>query len=89
MDRKECFNELQQIPGVGNKLSQYFFDIGIKRIEDLRDKDPDELYFMMCAHQGHEIDRCVLYICRLSVYFAKNEIHDLKKLKWWNWKDKK
>ena len=79
---------LQLIPRVGPKLAQRFQDIGIKRISDLKGKKPEELYAQMCATQGIQIDRCVLYICRSSVYFAENENPDPEKLKWWYWKDK-
>ncbi len=81
--------ELQVIPGVGPKLSQEFSDIGIKKISDLKCKNPEELYFRICAKQGIQVDRCVLYVCRLSVYFAETKNPDPEKLKWWNWKDKK
>lgn len=80
---------LQTIPGVGKKIAQYLWEIGIKKISDLKNKDPEALYFKMCAHQGYKIDRCLLYVCRCAVYFAENKIHDPEKLKWWNWKDKK
>ena len=79
---------LQQIPGVGPKLAQKFHDIGIKRISDLKGKEPEELYSQMCARQGVQIDRCVLYVCRSSVYFAETKNPDPEKLKWWYWKDK-
>ncbi len=81
--------ELQTIPGVGKIIAQDFWNIGIKNISDLKGKDPEELYFRLCATQGCQVDRCVLYVCRSSVYFAENKNHDPEKLKWWNWKDKK
>ena len=80
--------ELQQIPGVGPKLSKYFFDIGIKDVSDFKDQNPEELYLKICGKKGYPVDRCVLYVCRSSVYFAENENHDLEKLNWWYWKDK-
>ena len=79
---------LQRIPGVGPKLTQKLHDIGIRRISDLKGKKPEELYSQMCAKQGVQIDRCVLYVCRSSVYFAETENPDPEKLKWWYWKDK-
>jgi len=79
---------LQLIPGVGLKLAQKFRDIGIKRISDLNGKKPEELYSQMCTRQGVQIDRCVLYVCRSSVYFAETKNPDPEKLKWWYWKDK-
>jgi hypothetical protein len=83
------FKKLQIIPGVGPKLSKEFSNIGIKDVSDLKDKDPEKLYLQICAKQGHPVDRCVLYVCRSSVYFAEHKNPDPEKLKWWNWKDKK
>ncbi|NMB56563.1 pathogenicity locus, partial [Candidatus Beckwithbacteria bacterium] len=31
-------------------------------------------------------DRCLLYVFRCAVYYAKGG-RDPEKLKWWNWKD--
>ena len=80
--------ELQTIPGVGKKIAQDLWNIGIEKISDLKGKDPEELYFKICADQGYQVDRCFLYVCRSSVYFAENKDPDPEKLKWWNWKDK-
>jgi hypothetical protein len=82
-------NDLTQIPYVGNSIENDFKSIGITRISDLKGKDPDELYSKICAAKGHQVDRCLLYVCRSSVYFAENENPDPEKIKWWNWKNKK
>jgi len=73
---------------VGNSIASDFEKIGISKISDLKDKNPEELYSQICAAQGCQIDRCVLYVCRSAVYFAENKNPDPEKLKWWNWKDK-
>ena len=36
--------------------------------------------------RGGYMDRCVLYVFRCAVYYARNEEHDPDLLKWWNWK---
>jgi len=79
--------DLQIIPGVGKSIAQDFVNIGINKVADLKGADPQKLYLKICAHQGCQIDRCVLYVCRSSVYFAEHKKHDPEKLKWWNWKD--
>lgn len=56
-------------------------------MSDLKGKNAQELYDRACAVEGKTIDRCVLYIFRLAVYFAENNVHDAEKLKCWNWKD--
>jgi len=86
---RQKYNNLLTIPGVGTKLAQNLWAIGITRVSDLKNKDPEKLYLKLCAKQGHEVDRCVLYVFRCAVYFASNKKHQAYKLKWWSWKDTK
>ena len=79
--------ELQTIPGIGPSIEQDLFDLGIYKIADLKNKDPEALYFQLCALRNQHIDRCVLYVFRSAVYFATNTDHDPEKLNWWHWKD--
>jgi hypothetical protein len=57
-------------------------------VDDLRHRDPEELYERLCALQQAHVDRCMLYTLRCAVYFASNEAYDPELLKWWNWKDR-
>lgn len=82
-------HELQCIPDVGQSIAQDFCNIGITRVSDLVWKDPEILYEQISAYQGCYVDRCILYVCRSSVYFAETPHPDPEKLKWWNWKDGK
>lgn len=79
--------DLQIIPGVGKSIATDLWDIGIRRITDLKGKNPEKLYKKMCIQQDVTIDRCMLYVMRGAVYFASHTKHDPKLLKWWNWKD--
>lgn len=79
--------DLLTIPGIGKNMKQHLLNIGINVVEDLKGQDPEELYARDCVFKGFKEDRCVLYVYRLAVYFAENEIHEPEKLKWWNWKD--
>jgi hypothetical protein len=81
--------EFQTIPGIGNSLSQDLVDLGYRKVNDLKDADPEEMYQNLMAVRGHHIDRCVLYVFRCAVYYASNSIHEPELLKWWNWKDGK
>lgn len=82
-------SDLQTIPGVGKSIEQDLLSIGISSVADLRGEDPEELYMKSCRFKGFQEDRCLLYVFRLAVYFAENEIREAEKLKWWYWKDKK
>ena len=82
-----ALKELEKIPGVGQTIAKYFWDLGIKSIESLRDKDPEQLYEQLCVYQGCKVDRCMLYVFRCAVYYASNDEYDVELLKWWNWKE--
>jgi len=87
MYKKKDLEELRTIPGVGTSVSRNFFDIGIKKISDLKGKDPETLYEKSNRFAGKRQDRCLLYVFRCAVYFAETEYPKPDKLKWWNWKD--
>lgn len=80
-------DELQAIPGVGQATADDLRSLGIKKISDLRRKNPEALYHALCNKTGKPVDRCMLYVFRCAVYFASHNKHDPDKLKWWNWKD--
>lgn len=80
-------SDLQKIPGVGKSISADLQCLGINCINDLRNKNPEELYQSLMEKVGFPVDRCVLYVFRCAVYYAEHEQHDPEKLKWWHWKD--
>lgn len=79
---------LQTIPGVGKNMEQHLVALGYHCVEDLNGQTPEEMYRQDCLLQGVQLDRCVLYVYRLAVYFAEHDTYEAEKLKWWNWKDK-
>ena len=84
---KKAKTGLQQIPGIGKNMAQHLTDLGYTDIASLKSQDPEDMYLRDCLQKGVQVDRCVLYVYRLAVYYAENERHDPEKLKWWNWKD--
>lgn len=78
---------LQKIPGVGKNMEQHLIQLGYHNIESLKNADPEELYAHDTILHGGQLDRCVLYVYRLAVYFAQTDTPDPEKLKWWRWKD--
>ncbi len=79
--------ELQQIPGIGKKMAEDLWNLGIHSVHDLKGRDPEELYLRLCDQVGMRVDRCVLYTFRCAVYYASSPQHDPDLLKWWHWKD--
>ena len=87
--KKSEQKNLQQMPGVGEAIAQDLWELGFKSVQELSGRDPEKMYQELCALKGIQVDRCVLYVFRSSVYYASHQKHDPKLLKWWNWKDKK
>jgi hypothetical protein len=85
--RTAALRDLRRIPGVGPAVSGDLWNLGIRRVADLRGRDPQALYDELCRFQGIHVDRCMLYVLRCAVYFATEERHDPELLLWWNWKD--
>ena len=78
---------LEEIPGVGERIAQVMEALGIRRVSDLRGRDPEELYRRECRLKGFQEDRCALYVWRLAVYYADHQVREPEKLKWWYWQD--
>ncbi|MDO8736782.1 MAG: helix-hairpin-helix domain-containing protein [Thermoleophilia bacterium] len=78
---------LESIPGVGPKIALKLQSIGIRRVSDLKDANPEKLYSKLEKTMGVHVDPCVLYVFRTAVYYSSRKKHDPEKLKWWNWKD--
>ena len=83
-----AWKEFQQIPGVGPKLAAKLAELGVQGLDDLAGRSPEALYRELVDLRQAHIDRCVLYVFRCAVYFAKTANPDAEKLKWWRWKDK-
>ena len=80
-------SELQKIPGVGPRMAGHLERIGCPTLDSLRGQDPEELYRRDCLSQGCQVDRCVLYVYRLAVYYAEHGDGPPDRQTWWDWKD--
>ncbi len=87
VQKSAILKHLQTIPGVGKIIAADLWDLGIRQVSDLQDKDPEELYRQLCERQGVLVDRCMLYVFRCAVYFASTPNPEPELLQWWSWKD--
>jgi hypothetical protein len=87
--KEEEIRGLTVIPGVGKSIAADLWTIGIKKVSDLRGKNPELLFDRSNLLAGTTQDRCLLYVFRCAVYYAETpeQNRDSEKLKWWNWKD--
>jgi len=88
MAKTSALKKLREIPGVGKSIAEDLHDLGIRKVADLKRKNPERMYYDLCRKRGQHIDRCMLYVFRCAVYYASTKKHNPNKLLWWNWKDK-
>jgi hypothetical protein len=79
-------DELQSLPAIGPSLAADLRALGIRRVADLRHRDPERLYAGLNRLRGERQDPCVLYSFRCAVYAARTARPRPDLLKWWNWK---
>ena len=84
--KEDSLKELQTIPGVGKSIARDLFNIGIRKVSDLQNANPEKLYQRSNELCGVKQDSCLLYVFRCAVYYASHKKHNPEKLKWWNWK---
>jgi hypothetical protein len=80
-------SRLESIPGVGPSIARDLQRLGVRRVDDLRGRDPARLYDELESVSGAHVDRCVLYVFRCAVHYAGEPEPDGELTKWWNWKD--
>lgn len=88
-EKQKAIKNFQKLPGVGKEITQDLWNLNIKKISDLKNKDPKKLYLELCKIQKTKVGRCMLYVFRCIVSFVNTKDADPKDFKWWNFKDKK
>jgi hypothetical protein len=86
-EKRKILKQFQTIPGIGKACSLDLWNIGLRSIDDLKGKNPNELYERLNTITGTSHDICMLYTFRCAVYFATEQHHDKEKTNWWYWKD--
>jgi len=86
---KQTEKLFRTIPGIGPRMAEDLWILNVRSLEELAERDPQEMYDSLCVLTGSKQDRCVLYVFRSAVYYAKTppSLRDPQKLLWWNWKD--
>lgn len=85
--KSSTLKDLQEIPGIGKSIAMDLYNIGIRKVSDLKNREPQELYDLSNNLAGVVQDRCLLYVFRCAVYYASHTTHAPELLKWWKWKD--
>ena len=72
-EKQTALRERQRIPSIGKACAYDLWNIGIRNIDDLKNKNPKELYEQLNFATGVRHDICMLYTFRCAVYFASTK----------------
>lgn len=86
--KRDINTDLAKIPGVSKGIIKHFNSIGIYEIKDLVGKDAKKLYELECEKSGKKIEKTMLYIYKMAIYFAENSNVEKEKLNIKYWKNK-
>lgn len=83
-----AIKDLRRIPGVGISIANDLWNIGVTSVDELKGRDPMDLFEQSNKYANMVQDKCLIYVFRCAVYFAETppEAYEPEKLKWWNWK---
>jgi len=84
--RRSSTDDLRSLPGIGPSLARDLRALGIRRVADLKRRNPERMYVQLGRLRGVRQDPCVLYTFRCAAYAARTERPKPELLKWWNWK---
>lgn len=77
---ERAFAELQEIPNVGPATAEDLLRLGVRKLEDLKARDPLEMYDAISRLDGVRHDPCVIDVFMAVVHHAKTG----HAKPWWN-----
>ena len=70
-EQQEVWRQLQEIPNVGPAVAGALVRLGIRRLEDLAAREPNELYATLCRLDGGRHDPCMHDVLAAVVAYAR------------------
>jgi len=78
-EREDVVTELHRIPGVSEKCALGLYLIGIRKKEDLKGKDPSELYAELRERTDFYAEPCMHNMIRIAVSMANKDMQNIMK----------
>jgi Pathogenicity locus len=81
-------SDLKEIPGIGKTFEKDFARIGITKLAQLANADPEKLFQKLVqanADEDHKTSKSYLYVIRMAIYYARGG-RDKEKLRWNVWR---
>jgi hypothetical protein len=80
---------LGDLVSVGPAMLRDFELLGVRTVEQLAQREPEQLYEKLCLVTGHSQDICVLDTFSAAVAQARNPRLPAAQRQWWYWSRKR
>ena len=77
--QRDALLELQRIPNVGPATARDLLRLGVRRLEDLAEREARDMYETLCALDGVLHDICMLDVFTAVVSYARGD----QSRPWW------
>ncbi len=71
--RHEAMARLREIPNVGPRMAEDLLKLGVARLQDAAGRDPDGMYYELCAIDARRHDPCVRDVFAAVVSYAEGD----------------
>lgn len=86
-DKTKKNEQICDLSFLTDEAKEAFKVLEITDTQQLIGKEGDSFYLDYCVESGGVADKVILYEMRAAVYYANTAKPDVKKLRWWYWKD--
>ncbi len=86
---KPAARQLKDLSGIGRAMLRDFNVLGIRTVEELATRDPDELYERLCTLTGVRHDPCCRDVFRCAAAQARDPNLPEEQKNWWYWSRKR
>jgi len=81
MNEEEVIAELTQIPSVSEKCAKGLYLLGIRGKNDLKGKDPADLYARLRERKDFFAEPCMLNMIKIAVGLANKGMENIARIK--------
>ncbi len=72
-DKVVVIAKLHKIPGVGENAAEGLYRLGIRDVDDLKGRSPEQMYEEMRNMKGYYAEPCMLNSCKIAVKYAESK----------------
>jgi hypothetical protein len=82
---RDTVSQLDQLPNIGKGIARDLQSIGIDHPQKLIGKEPFELYELLCAQSGKQLDPCMIDVFMAVIHFMEGG----EPRPWWSFTDER